>query len=72
MDRAGDATGDAAVGMRHGLLTAIKLGLELKFGTKGLDIYPGIKKIQDVEVLETISEVIRTAQSMDEINPFLK
>jgi hypothetical protein len=58
-------------GMKQGLLTAIKMGLELKFGSTGLGLYPKIKKIEDVDILETISDVIRSAQNLSELDRFL-
>jgi len=59
-------------GIREGLLKAIKLGLELKFGTEGLKIYPEIKKINDVDVLEAISEAIKSAKNIEEIKEIYK
>ncbi len=59
------------IGLKQGLLAAIKMGLELKFGSNGLKLYPKIKKIEDVDVLETISDVIRSAQNLSEIDRFL-
>jgi len=59
-------------GMRQGLLKAIKLGLELKFGAEGLKLYPEIKKIEDVDVLEAISEAIRTAENIEDIKKLYK
>ena len=52
-------------GMRQGLLTAIKVGLDLKFGTAGLKVYPEIKKIDDVDMLETLSEAIKQVKDID-------
>ena len=52
-------------------MAAIKMGLELKFASNGLELYPKIKKIEDVDVLENISNVIRSAQNLSEINRFL-
>ncbi len=54
-------------GIRQGLLKAIKLGLELKFGTEGLRIYPKIKKIEDADILEAIGESIRLAKDVADI-----
>ena len=59
-------------GIRQGLLKAIKLGLELKFGAEGLKLYPEIKKIEDVDVLEVISEAIRTAENIEDIKKIYK
>ncbi len=54
-------------GKKEGLLKAIRLGLELKFGVEGLKLYPEIRKIEDVDILETISDAIKSAGSIDEI-----
>ena len=58
-------------GMKQGLLAAIKMGLELKFGPNGLELYPKIKKIEDIDILETISDIIRSTQNLSEIDRFL-
>ncbi|MDL1956547.1 MAG: hypothetical protein LWW95_05800 [Candidatus Desulfofervidus auxilii] len=58
-------------GIRLGLLTAIKLGLESKFGTEGLKIYPEIKKIEDINLLETINEAIKSIETVEEIKKFI-
>ena len=59
-------------GIQQGLLKAIELGLKLKFGIEGLKLYPEIKKIKDVDVLEAISEAIESAQSIEDIRKIYK
>ena len=59
-------------GIKQGLLKAIELGLELKFGAEGLRIYPEIKKIKDIDVLEAISEAIKQANTLAEIERIYK
>ena len=59
-------------GIQQGLLKAIELGLELKFGVEGLRIYPEIEKIKDVDVLEAISEAIKQANTLAEIERIYK
>ncbi len=54
-------------GYRNGLLAAIALGLELKFGVEGLKLMPEIKGIQDLVVLEIIEQAIRTVRSTEEL-----
>jgi hypothetical protein len=54
-------------GMRQGLLLGIELGLKLKFGDKGLDLFPEISKIGDVEVLKAIQIGIETSNTIDEL-----
>ncbi len=40
------------------LLSGIELGLELKFGSKGLQLMPEISQIADLDVLRTIREAL--------------
>ncbi|HAZ44303.1 MAG TPA: transposase [Cyanobacteria bacterium UBA11369] len=54
-------------GLREGLLAAIELGLELKFGSSGLELMPEISQIQDVDVLRAIQEALRIINSLDEL-----
>ncbi len=54
-------------GIREGLLAAIEFGLELKFGSSGLELMPEISQIQDVDVLRAIQEGLRTINSLDEL-----
>jgi len=54
-------------GIQQGLIGAIKLGLELKFGSEGLEILPEITPIRDLELLETIKEGIKTANTLAEL-----
>ena len=59
-------------GIREGLLKGIEIGLEVRFGAEGLTLYPIIKKIKNVDVLEAISEAIKTAKSLEEIEKLCK
>ncbi len=59
-------------GMRHGFLRAIELGLGLKFGSEGLRLYPAILKIEDVDVLDAISEGIKMASRLEEVERIYK
>ncbi|MEW6378219.1 MAG: Rpn family recombination-promoting nuclease/putative transposase [bacterium] len=54
-------------GFKRGLLEAISLGLELKFGRECLQLYDRISRMDSVEQLEKINEAIRTASSCKEI-----
>jgi predicted transposase YdaD len=53
--------------LREGLLKAIQFGLELKFGMAGLALLPDIQKIQDLDLLNTIQEALKIANSPQEI-----
>lgn len=56
-----------ARGIRQGLLAALELGLELKFGTAGLQWLPTLQQEQDVARLQTLYTAIKTAQTLDEL-----
>jgi len=54
-------------GKKQGLFKAIILGLKLKFGVEGLRLYTEIREIQNLALLEAISEAIETAQTPQEL-----
>jgi hypothetical protein len=54
-------------GVREGLLRAIRLGLKSKFKGDGLRLYPAISRIEDVGLLETISEVIMVTSNLEDV-----
>ncbi|WP_016866206.1 MULTISPECIES: hypothetical protein [Fischerella] len=54
-------------GIREGLLEAIEMGLELKFGSEGLTMLPEISQIQDVEILRAILTSIKTVNTLEEL-----
>jgi hypothetical protein len=49
------------------LLGGIELCLELKYGTDGLGLLPGIKEIGDIDVLRAVLQAIKTAASPEEL-----
>jgi predicted transposase YdaD len=61
-------------GRLQGLITTtlegIKLGLELKFGSDGLNLLSEIYQIHDLEVLKSIQEGLRHVNSIDELRTF--
>jgi flagellar biosynthesis/type III secretory pathway protein FliH len=59
-------------GVKEGLLKAIRLGLELRFGSEGLRIFPDIRKIEDADVLDTISEAVKSAESIGALERIYK
>lgn len=59
-------------GIREGLLKAIELGLELRFGAEGLRLYPEVKRIKEVEKLETLSEALKVVESLEEFRRLLE
>lgn len=54
-------------GLREGLLSGIDLGLELKFGSEGLELLPEIAKIENVEVLKKIQAGLKTVSTLAEL-----
>ncbi len=50
-----------------GLISGIELGLELKFGSQGLQLMSEISQIKNIEALTAIREGIRTKNNLEEI-----
>ncbi|MEJ1929341.1 hypothetical protein WDZ92_03570, partial [Nostoc sp. NIES-2111] len=51
----------------EGLLEAIELGLELKFGPEALNLMPEISSLEDIELLRAVRNGIKTATTTDEL-----
>lgn len=54
-------------GVLQGLLEAIELGLELKFGTDALSLMEEISQIDNIEQLRTVKDGIKTVNSVEEL-----
>jgi hypothetical protein len=54
-------------GLREGLLAAIELGLELKFGSDGLILFPEIQQLTDLATIQAIYQQLKSATSLNEI-----
>ncbi len=54
-------------GIRAGLLEAIELGLSIKFGDEGVALLARIRQIEDVDHLRAITEAIKTAATLEEV-----
>ncbi len=54
-------------GEKRGLLSGIELGLELKFGSEGLELMPEISQIADIDILRAFREGLRTMNSLEEV-----
>ncbi len=46
-------------GMRKGLLNGIGLVLELRFGDQGMELLPRLKKVQDMDTLQQVTDLLR-------------
>lgn len=54
-------------GQRGGLLNGIELALELKFGSEGLQVFPEIAQIHDVNTLKAILSGLRQVSTLAEL-----
>jgi predicted transposase YdaD len=68
--REGEARGEAR-GRRQEMLSGIELGLELKFGSEGLQLMPEISQISNLERLKIIQQAIKTVNSVDELKQII-
>jgi flagellar biosynthesis/type III secretory pathway protein FliH len=60
-----------AEGQRIGLQEGIELALELKFGAEGLSLLPLLQATQELDVLRSVRQAIRTADSVEQIRQLL-
>ncbi|MBD0265987.1 MAG: Rpn family recombination-promoting nuclease/putative transposase [Tolypothrix sp. Co-bin9] len=68
--REGEARGRQE-GQREEMLSGIELGLEIKFGTEGLQLMPEISKISDLNRLKTIQRGILTSNTLEELRQLI-
>ena len=54
-------------GLREGLLRAIHAGLSLKFGAAGVQLYPDICKVEDINTLEAVNVALFTASDLQSV-----
>jgi len=59
-------------GLREGLYSAIALGLELRFGKKGLRLMKKIREISDIDRLKELKKEIIKAKNLKEFSERLK
>ncbi|MGE0085737.1 MAG: hypothetical protein AB7S75_15110 [Desulfococcaceae bacterium] len=56
------------IGMEKGIrLGSLQTVLEMKFGARGLEIYPDIKRIKKKDRLEKILQTAKSAKSAEEV-----
>lgn len=67
LDYTGNVTSFERFARAEGLLEGIEVSLELRFGPEGLKLMPEIRELQDHEVLRTVLQAIKTANSPDEL-----
>ncbi len=54
-------------GLRQGLLMGIEMGLEIRFGQEGRRLLPEIRKVEDVLILQAISQGLKSVKTPDEL-----
>jgi hypothetical protein len=54
-------------GFRQGLLEGIELCLQLKFGSEGLEVFPEVSQIEDIEVLKSVLDSIKRVTNLQEL-----
>ena len=59
-------------GEREGLLAAIELGLDLKFGADGLHLYPELAQVTDVATLHAIVAALKQPVTLEELRRIVK
>ena len=68
--REGEARGRQE-GQREEMLSGIELGLEIKFGTEGLQLMPEISQISDLNRLKAIQRGILTSNTLEEFRQLI-
>ncbi|MEO5361977.1 MAG: hypothetical protein H7843_16305 [Nitrospirota bacterium] len=58
-------------GREEGLIEGIELGLELKFGSSGVELMDKVRAISSLDRLEEFKNLIRKVGSIEELNVFL-
>jgi predicted transposase/invertase (TIGR01784 family) len=59
-------------GRRQELLAGLRVALQLRFGTAGLDLMPEIESVEDVATLVTVRDALLSAQSPEDIRRLLR
>jgi hypothetical protein len=54
-------------GFRQGVLVGIELCLQLKFGSEGLEVFPEVSQIEDIEILKDVLDSIKRVPSLQEL-----
>ncbi len=59
-------------GMRQGLLNGIDLGLELRFGDQGTRLLPRLRRIQDLDTLQQVKDLLRVRDTtLEDLERFI-
>ncbi len=55
------------IGEQRGIISGIEIGLELKFGESGKEIFSEINTIENIRVLEIIIASLKTVETIDQL-----
>ena len=66
-ERSTDLTLARREGVNEGLVAAIELGLELKFGSSGLNLLEKVKPISDPAKVRSMLQQLKAATSLDDL-----
>ncbi len=59
-------------GLREGLLDGLDLGLELRFGSRGVELLPHLRRIQDLDTLRQVKELLRVRDTtLEDLERFI-
>ena len=59
-------------GQVQGLLDGIDLGLELRFGSRGMELLPHLCRIQDLDTLRQVKELLRVRDTtLEDLERFI-
>ena len=64
-------SGGVAEGLREGLLEAIDLGLELRFGKEALRVLPRVREVADLDRLRGLKAALTRVASVAEFESLL-
>ncbi|RUT04980.1 hypothetical protein DSM106972_038010 [Dulcicalothrix desertica PCC 7102] len=59
------------LGEKRGILAAIELGLELKFGAEALELMESVSQVQDLKKLKMIKDAIKSVNTLDELRQLI-
>ncbi len=56
-----------AIGEQREILSGIEIGLELKFGESGKEIFSEINTLENIQILETILASLKTVETIEQL-----
>ncbi|MDQ1329001.1 MAG: hypothetical protein QG641_2287 [Candidatus Poribacteria bacterium] len=59
-------------GLREGLLVGIKLFLDFRFGSEGLELLPEISEIEDLKILKKVQNSLKSVKNIEKLRQIYK